>query len=102
MITECQQHGLPVPRYTFGAGGCTVEFFRHTETSLQQQGLREELRRIVLAAQAAGPVTNSAVQQLLGVSKSTATRYLNELDRAGYLQKSGTTGVGTGYVLKGS
>ena len=102
MMTECQRHGLPAPRYTFEAGGCTVEFFRHTETSLQYQGLRADLRRIVLAAQTAGVVTNSAVQQLLGVSKSSATRYLNELDRAGYLQRTGTTGVGTGYALKDS
>ena len=102
MIAECQRHGLPAPRYAFEAGGCTVEFFRHTDATLRQQGLRDELRRVVLAAQANGPVTNSAVQQLLGVSKSTATRYLNELERAGYVQKSGTTGVGTAYVLKGA
>ena len=102
MIAECQRHGLPAPRYAFEAGGCTVEFFRHTEASLRRQGLRDELRRVVLAAQATGQVTNSAVQQLLEASKSTATRYLNELERAGYVQKSGTTGVGTAYVLKGS
>ena len=29
-------------------------------------------------------------------------RCLNELARLGFLQKSGTTGVGTEYVLKGS
>jgi ATP-dependent DNA helicase RecG len=102
MIVECQRQGIPAPHYIFGAGGCTIEFFRHTEESLRQRGLREDLRRIVLTAQQLGEVTNSAIQQLLGVSKSTATRYLNELDRLDYLQRSGTTGVGTGYVLKGS
>jgi ATP-dependent DNA helicase RecG len=102
IIVECQRQGIPAPHYSFGAGGCTVEFFRHTEASLRQRGLREDLRRIVLTAQQTGEVTNSAVQQLLGVSKSTATRYLNELDRLEYLQRSGTTGVGTGYVIKGS
>lgn len=102
MMTECRQHALPMPRYTFEAGGCTVEFFKYTEESLHQQGLRDELVKIVLTVQASGAVTNSAVQQLTGVSKSTATRFLNELDRLGFLQKSGTTGVGTEYVLKGS
>jgi Fic family protein len=42
------------------------------------------------------------VQQLAKVSKPTASRYLAELEKAGYLQKSGTTGVGTEYTLKGS
>jgi ATP-dependent DNA helicase RecG len=102
MMVECQRQGLLAPRYAFEAGGCTVEFFRYTEELLQQRGLREDLRRVVLQVQATGEVTNSAVQQLLGVSKSTATRYLNELDHLNYLQRSGTTGVGTGYVLKGS
>lgn len=87
MMSECQQHGLPAPRYAFEAGGCTVEFFRHSEASLRQ-GLRDELCRVVLAAQATRPITNSAMQLLLGVSKSTVTRYLNELERAGYVQKS--------------
>lgn len=73
MIVECQHQGIPAPHYAFGAGGCTVEFFRYTEASLQQRGLREDLRRIVLVVQKSGEVTNSAVQQLLGVSKSTAT-----------------------------
>ncbi|SMB79542.1 ATP-dependent DNA helicase RecG, partial [Hymenobacter roseosalivarius DSM 11622] len=81
---------------------CTVEFFKYTEAALRQQGLREELIKIVLLVQSVGSVTNSAVQRLTGVSKSTATRFLNELDRLGFLQKSGTTGVGTEYVLKGS
>jgi ATP-dependent DNA helicase RecG len=102
MINECRRHALPVPRYIFDAGGCTVEFFKYTEATLRQRGLREELIKIVLLVQTAGTVTNSAVQQLTGVSKSTATRFLNELDRLGFLQKSGTTGVGTEYVLKGS
>jgi ATP-dependent DNA helicase RecG len=102
MINECRRHALPVPRYAFEAGGCTVEFFKYTEAALRQQGLRDELIKIVLLVQTAGTVTNSGVQELNGVSKSTATRFLNELDRLGFLQKSGTTGVGTEYVLKGS
>ena len=42
MMTECRRHALPMPRYTFEAGGCTVEFFKHPEASLRQQGLRDE------------------------------------------------------------
>jgi hypothetical protein len=54
MMTECQQYGLPAPRYAFEADGCTVEFFRHSDASLRQQGLRDELRRVVLTAQETG------------------------------------------------
>ncbi len=35
-----------------------------------------------------------------GVSKATATRYLSELEET-FIEKVGTTGVGTSYVLKG-
>jgi Fic family protein len=91
-----------MPRYTFETGGCTVEFFEYTEDFLRQQGLRDELVKIILTVQASGAVNNSVVQQLAGVSMSTATRFLNELDRLGFLRKSGTTGVGTEHVLKGS
>ena len=50
-----------MPRYTFEAGGCTVEFFKYTETPLRLQGLRDELIKIILTVQASGAVTNSAV-----------------------------------------
>ncbi|QNE42045.1 helix-turn-helix domain-containing protein (plasmid) [Hymenobacter sp. NBH84] len=102
MIAECRRHALPLPRYRFETGGCSVEFFKYTEASWQVQGLRNELVTIMLSVQASGAITNSAVQQLVDVSKSTATRFLNELERLGFLQRSGTTGVGTEYVLKGS
>lgn len=45
-------------------------------------------------------ITNTEVQKLSNVSKATATRYLSELEDE-YLEKMGTTGVGTQYRLKG-
>lgn len=47
-------------------------------------------------------INKPTVQQLARVGNPPATRYLAELEKAGYLQKTGTTGVGTEYTLKGS
>jgi ATP-dependent DNA helicase RecG len=102
MITECHAHHLPAPRYFFDAAGCAVEFFYYTPTYLEGQGLKPELVTIVLHVQSQGTINNTTVQRTVGVSKATATRYLAELEKADYIQKTGTTGVGTWYTLKGS
>jgi predicted HTH transcriptional regulator len=47
-----------------------------------------------------GSVSNSEVQTICNVSKATATRYLGELE-ADWVDKIGSTGVGTVYVFKG-
>ena len=43
--------------------------------------------------------TNAKVQKLNNVSQATANKYLSELEDE-YLEKTGTTGVGTHYRLK--
>ena len=102
MIAECQAYHLPSPRFYFDVAGFAVEFFFYTVAYLQSRKLRTELIPLVLHVQSQGTINNSTVQQLVGVSKPTASRYLAELEKAGYLQKTGTTGVGTEYILKGS
>jgi ATP-dependent DNA helicase RecG len=49
-----------------------------------------------------GRINNTVVQQQLSVSKPTATRNLGELEKGGYLQKTGTCGAGTEYRLIGA
>lgn len=102
MLAECRAAHLPAPRYSFDAAGFGVEFRRYTAAYLAGRGLRAVLVPLVLKAQNRGALTNAEVRHLAGVSKPTASRYLAELERAGYLQKSGVTGVGTRYVLKDS
>ncbi|WP_246601670.1 ATP-binding protein [Hymenobacter profundi] len=102
MIHECRVRQLPAPRYYFETSGMVVEFVRYTEAYLRTQGLRPELIPLVLYVQEHGVLTNSLVQQLTGLSKPTATRYLTELEKTGYLQKTGTRGTGTAYHLVGS
>lgn len=102
MITECRAHHLPAPRFHFDAADFTVAFFSDATAYFRSQGLREEFIPLVLHVQTQGTISNTMVQRLMGVSKPTATRYLAELEKTGYLQKVGKTGVGTGYILKGS
>ena len=43
------------------------------------------------------PLTNNQVEQLLGVSDATATRYLEELEKEGKIRQVGTTGQAVYY-----
>ncbi len=63
-------------------------------------GVKKELRQIVLHIQANETIITSQDQKLCDVIKATATRYLNDLENH-FIEKVGTTGVGTLYVLNG-
>jgi len=42
-------------------------------------------------------ISNNDVEKLLGVSDSTATRYLDDLEKEGRIRQIGTTGRGVTY-----
>lgn len=100
MINACKKHTIAPPRFSNEAPDFQVELIKFSDVGLASEGLKEELRKIVLHIQENGSVGNSEVQEICGVSKATATRYLADLE-GGYIEKQGTTGVGTTYVLKG-
>ena len=100
IINACKAHKIAPPIFSNTPPDFQVELIKYSDQSLKTKGLKEELRKIVLHVQEFGEVTNSEVQKICDVSKATATRYLNELEEV-YLEKIGTTGVGTAYVLKG-
>ena len=102
ILSECRAVHLPAPRFYFEASGFVVAFAKYSPAYWQQQGVRADLVPVLLYAGQHGSITNTVVQQQLGVSKPTATRYLGELERGGYLQKTGTRGAGTEYRLIGS
>lgn len=79
-----------------------MAFAEYSLAYWQQQGVRADLVPVLLYAGQHGSITNTVVQQQLGVSKPTATRYLGELEKGGHLQKTGTRGAGTEYRLIGS
>ena len=45
-------------------------------------------------------VTNNDVQELLGVSDATATRYIEELEKEGFIRQIGLTGNAVRYERK--
>lgn len=100
MINACKAHKIVPPIFINNPPDFQVEFVKHTDKELKAYGLKEESRKIILYVQENGSISNSVVQMICDVSKPTATRYLGELE-AEWLDKIGTTGAGTAYVLKG-
>jgi ATP-dependent DNA helicase RecG len=100
MINECKKHQIAPPIFSNEAPDFQVEFIKYTDSGLEALGLKEEYRKIMLHLQDKGSIGNSEVQKLCEVSKATASRYLADLE-GNYIEKQGTTGVGTTYILKG-
>lgn len=100
MINACKAHKIAPPIFSNIPPDFQVELIKYTDNGLKELGLKEELRKIILHIQENGSISNSEVQTVCNVSKATATRYLGELE-AEWIDKIGSTGVGTVYVFKG-
>lgn len=100
MINACKEHKIAPPTFSNIPPDFQVELIKYTNKGLKEAGLKEEFRKIILHIQENGRISNSEVQTICNVSKATATRYLGELE-AEWLDKIGSTGVGTVYVYKG-
>lgn len=101
MIKESVKGKILPPEFNTEMSGMMVSFFSNAEDYLKGKELKKAHIRVVLHVLEKGRVTNSGVQELCGVSKATATRYLAELEGE-YLDRVGKTGEGTYYKLKGS
>ncbi len=100
IINACKAHKIVPPIFSNIPPDFQVELIKYTHKGLTELGLKEELRKIILHIQETGSISNSEVQSVCDVSKATATRYLGELE-AEWIDKIGSTGVGTVYVFKG-
>ena len=100
MIHACKAHKIAPPIFSNIPPDFQVDLIKYTDKGLKESGLKEELRKIILHIQEFGSISNSEVQTICTVSKATATRYLGELEGT-WIEKLGTTGVGTTYVFKG-
>ncbi len=67
------------------------ENFKEKQKREKEQGKQKVLQSIEMQKS----ITNDAVQNLLGVSDATATRYLDELEKEGKIKQVGAMG---GYV----
>jgi ATP-dependent DNA helicase RecG len=102
MSNECVKIGLPEPTFRYEMSGFLVEFRKdiYFEKVLEEKGFSPHFIKILLYTKEHESISNSQVQELCSVSKRTATRYLTELESK-HLIKTGETGKGTIYILKG-
>jgi len=100
IINACKAHKIAQPIFSYTPPDFQVELIKYTDKGLKEFGLKKELRKIILHIQENNSISNSDVQSICMVSKATATRYLGELEGE-WIEKIGSTGVGTVYVFKG-
>ncbi len=101
MIELCREAGLPEPTFELRAGSFVVTLWRDwmTEAVLAGLALNERQQRVVALVKTGGRIGNLDYQQRFAVSKPTASRDLEDMVSKGVLEKVGTTGKGTYYVI---
>jgi predicted HTH transcriptional regulator len=101
MIRESLAHNLPEPDFAQRGGEFTITLWRDwlTETVIKQLVLNDRQRQAVMIAKANDRLSNLDYQKTFDISKPTASRDLDDMVRKGILEKIGTTGKGTYYVL---
>jgi predicted HTH transcriptional regulator len=101
MIRESIEHALPEPDFDQREGEFSATLWRNwlTEKVMVGLGLNDRQQRAVTHLKIAGTIGNSEYQAILGVSKRTAHRELADLVAKGVVDRVGTTGKGTVYVL---
>ncbi len=104
ILEACKASGLPTPIFEEQAGGFHV-LFRKTETQNVDHNtglviLNARQNKAIEYIKKHNHITNSGYQKFFKVSKSTATRELNILLKQGVLERQGSVGTGTIYLLK--
>ena len=99
----CEKAKLPPPMFEEYQNGFQVTFRKdvYTEDYLRNLALNDRQVKAVMAVKKRGKITNQEYQDLLSVSKRTASNDLKELVEKDVLEKIGTRGRGTLYKLKG-
>ena len=89
IINSCREAELPEPLIIEQDGGFVVELFknRYAWEQLKKAKLNERQIKAVLYVADNGSITNSKYQEINAVSKSTATREINELEKKAILVK---------------
>ena len=101
MIELCREAGLAEPDFALRAGSFVITLWRDWLTAevVSQLDLSERQRQAVLTAKTSRRLSNLDYQRAFGVSKPTASRDLEDMVRKGVLERIGTTGKGTYYIL---
>ena len=95
--------GVIFAKYWLGKGKSRVEEKEKPEKLIdrQEREKKEHMRRVVEFVATKQRVANQDIERLLGVSDATATRYLEELEKSGYIRQVGTTGQSVYYQKTG-
>jgi ATP-dependent DNA helicase RecG len=103
IVESCAEAHLPEPIFLEYEGGMEVTFLKdiYTEEILKRYGLEDRQVKALLYIKERGSITNEKYQELVDTSKRTASRDLQLLLDKELIQKVGTTGKGTSYILAG-
>ena len=101
MIARVREAGLPEPEFRQDGGTFVQPLWRDwlTPKALASLGLSERQKKAIDFVRASARIGNSEYQRLTGATEKTASRDLDDLVSKGVLERSGTTGRGTHYVL---
>ena len=103
IISLCKDAGLPEPQFEQRSGFFVVIIWRDwlTDAVVAGLGLNERQRKAIMFLKSRTRISNSEYRAFMGVSKPTASRDLDTLLSKGVVEKIGTTGKGTYYILSG-
>ena len=101
MIELCRKAGLPEPQFEQRAGSFVITLWRDWLTAevIAKLDLNDRQRQALVSIKAKGRITNQDLREKTGVVIRTASRDLEDLVAKGVLQKVGTTGRSTFYIL---
>lgn len=101
MIRESLAHALPEPDFAQRGGEFTCVIWRDwlTDEAMAEYNLNSRQMQGVTLIKAKGRLTNRTYREATGVVIRSASRDLEELVEKGILEKIGTTGRNTFYVL---
>ena len=101
MVEWMKEADLPEPEYKEELGGFSVYFYKdiYTEENLGNMGLNKRQIKVVMYTKEKGRIMNKEYQELCEVKKRQTTDDLKELEDKEILERVGTTGRGTYYVL---
>jgi ATP-dependent DNA helicase RecG len=103
IINSLNNVNLPEPEFKEEFSGFSLYMRKdyYTEERLKEMGLNERQTKAVIYIKEKGKITNKEYQELNNIKKRQTSEDFAVLEDKGILEKIGTTGKGTYYILKG-
>jgi ATP-dependent DNA helicase RecG len=101
MLEGCREYGFPEPIIAEEQDGISVILRKdiYTEDYLQSLQLNKRQIKALIFIKERGAITNALYQAVNSISKPVATKELSDLVSRNLIQREGTTGKGTRYVI---